>query len=902
MSPKKLTESEKQEIISLYKLTEETTSTLAQKFEVTAPTISRILKAQLPQSEYEALIQQKRLNRTSHEPTPESSPRDDQDSDRNNTNSSSLESIHNAIKSQNIFKNIGVFRSNNIWGREYPDVVTFNSHASDTVLQALEQVQKNRKHKVTSLVLTATQGQGKTHLINRVRRQLAKQGNTIFVYTHVLNFTDLDQVNFYFQQTVVDSLSRVNNSDVTQWQTLATAIVNQAVKSPKTPKELVNQFDRSYQNSLNKGKNLLELLIQKIHTQKSIDPYILRAVLWTLSRKASSYAEKWLSGETLEDAHAQFLGLPTSITNHQDREAAALNIVKQIFSLISDHSSIIICFDEIDTGEKYSDAGLRSSQVVTILIKSLYDTLEQSQLGKGVVILTVMMPDTHRDLFDSMSDGGISARLSTFTENKPIELNFLDPASMTELVRLYLDTFYRKKQLTPPTLIYPFEEEQLKKYAKINRPTVREALHWCAENFKIEEEVLPDNPQERFALAMSRENENDFTECLEDSELIACVLRFSFTVLVGEVLNGETESGEKLENVIVHDVVDIAPKSKNNDWINFKIIGTDGDNEFKIGVMVLQHTHGLSVGAGMNRIVDYQTFDLTRGCIVRSKTRKIKSNWDSYRLVRKLIKHKGGEWADLVFEDIQDLIKLYTINEQKESYQLTDEHITALSKEYVIANPLLLEILSCPSGGIDESSIEVDDLFVVDDVKDVDLDSELNDLLSTFQSESSDQPDAPKNVQVDEEKRIQEISSQNSEEDHDSHLTQDDDSSESTQPNTQEESLWFQQTYTGKSIKAFSLNGNKYDITTWREFLITVCTLMKLAHNKDFAKVLQVKGKKNYYFSKNSDDLKNPEKISGSGIYVETNLSANQIVKFVRRIIILFDYPEDCIQIILDEE
>ncbi|MDB9493032.1 ATP-binding protein [Spirulina major CS-329] len=820
-----------------------------------------------------------------------------------NSSNSDLSDINNAIKSQNIFKNIGVFRSHNIWGRGYPDVATFNAHASDAVLQALDQVRKSRKHKVTSLVLTATQGQGKTHLINRVRRQLAQQGNTVFVYTHVLNFTDLDQVNFYFQQTVVDSLSRVNDSEVTQWQVLATAIVNQAVKNAKTPQDLVEQFDKAYQNSLHKGKNLLDLLIQKIHTQKSIDPYILRAVLWTLSKRASSYAEKWLSGEVLEDSHARYLGLPTSITNHQDREANALSIVKQIFSLISDYSSIIICFDEIDTGEKYSDAGLRSSQVVTILIKSLYDTLEQSKLGKGVVILTVMMPDTHRDLFDSMADGGISARLSTFTENQPIELKFLDPVSMTELVKLYLEIFYNKKNITPPTPIYPFDEEQLQKYAQVNKPTVREALHWCAENFKVEEDVLPNDPRQRFDLAINRESDNDFTECLDDSEFIAHVLRFGFTALVGEVFNGETSSGEQLNNLIIQDVVDISPKSKNNDWINFKIIGSENNHDFKVGIMVLQHTHGLSVGAGMNRIIDYETFDLTRGCIVRSKSRKIKSNWDSYRLIRKLIKQQGGEWVDLTFEDVHDLIRLYTVNEQKDAYRLTEDQVIAFTKDYAIKNPLLLEILSSQSGGIDESSIEVDSLFDEDDkdLPDVDIDTELNDLLSTFQSgqvedSSSLEEESAQGLEgldVDEAQEPQDTGEQS--------LTQDDEPEIVPEPQTEVDSLWFTRTYTRKGIKAFLLNDNEYDVTTWREFLITVCTLMKLNHNKDFAKVLQIKGKKNAYFSKNPKDLKSPEKISGSGIYVETNLSSNQIVKFVYRIVTLFNYSEDCIQIILDE-
>jgi len=108
---------------------------------------------------------------------------------------------------------------------------------------------------------------------------------------------------------------------------------------------------------------------------------------------------------------------------------------------------------------------------------------------------------------------------------------------------------------------------------------------------------------------------------------------------------------------------------------------------------------------------------------------------------------------------------------------------------------------------------------------------------------------------------------------------------------------WLTRDYRGMNIASFSLNGTEYEVTTWREFLIMACTLMKLHHNKDFPKVLEIRGRKNSYFSKNSQDLKSPEKISGSGLYVETNLSANQIVKFVHRIITIFGYAEDSLDI-----
>ncbi len=65
MTVKKLSDSDKSEILDLYRHTGETTSTLAERYGVSNSTISRFLKITLAEEEYEALIQQKRAARTS---------------------------------------------------------------------------------------------------------------------------------------------------------------------------------------------------------------------------------------------------------------------------------------------------------------------------------------------------------------------------------------------------------------------------------------------------------------------------------------------------------------------------------------------------------------------------------------------------------------------------------------------------------------------------------------------------------------------------------------------------------------------------------------------------------------------------------------------------------------------
>jgi transposase-like protein len=75
MAPAKLTDTDKQEIIILYRHPEETTAKIASRYGVSSTTVSRVLRQGLPDEEYETLIQQKRALafRSQEDETPEGS-------------------------------------------------------------------------------------------------------------------------------------------------------------------------------------------------------------------------------------------------------------------------------------------------------------------------------------------------------------------------------------------------------------------------------------------------------------------------------------------------------------------------------------------------------------------------------------------------------------------------------------------------------------------------------------------------------------------------------------------------------------------------------------------------------------------------------------------------------------
>lgn len=85
MSPQKLSDTDKQEIIELYRTTPETTSTLAERYGVSSSTISRFLKNSFSESEHKNLIQQKRLiARTGLTEEPKEDPEIIQETEENN--------------------------------------------------------------------------------------------------------------------------------------------------------------------------------------------------------------------------------------------------------------------------------------------------------------------------------------------------------------------------------------------------------------------------------------------------------------------------------------------------------------------------------------------------------------------------------------------------------------------------------------------------------------------------------------------------------------------------------------------------------------------------------------------------------------------------------------------------
>jgi hypothetical protein len=104
-------------------------------------------------------------------------------------------------------------------------------------------------------------------------------------------------------------------------------------------------------------------------------------------------------------------------------------------------------------------------------------------------------------------------------------------------------------------------------------------------------------------------------------------------------------------------------------------------------------------------------------------------------------------------------------------------------------------------------------------------------------------------------------------------------------------------TYADKSIKAFSFKGNTYKVQSWVEMLTTLCDYFASTNNKNFEKVLWISNEQKARFSRYGDQLRMPEKVKRTDIYVETKLSPDEVIRISCKLLAEFGYSKDDLDI-----
>ncbi|MEL7005481.1 MAG: ATP-binding protein [Bacteroidota bacterium] len=550
--------------------------------------------------------------------------------------SSNLQEINSILRDHNPFSQPPILRAQHVWGESFPDIESLNAHASDAVFSALDDVRAGC-YPTTSIVISAESGTGKTHVISRIRHRLQQQGGALFVFA---NEFDADDIESSFQQLLSNSLKQIGAKEVRQWQELATEITNSVLKAknPNTklfsPKELIARLDKITEQ---KASRLIQQINKDFCRKNKVqDPDITKAILWNLSINQADYAANWLAGMELAQYKAIELKLPT--------QRQSFNAIVQILQCISQFNQLIICFDELEDDNCDSSTGLKVAQSVAYFVKKLFEHIHRG------VILTTIHPGIWKKSIKDALPKSILDRMTA--HGKPYELDYMDSQAVVELVSFSLESFYQTKGIIPPNITYPFEKSTLEELGK-ERPTARQVLKWCKQNFdsfipnedaqEIEADKILAKEMVKVKDAFDLEKDSIMDSFWEQNKQIGNALLFSFQRL----------TSQSLEGVKVSEVTDrVKVRGGKDPYLNFKIIGKGGESEICIGVAVLQDDGGKSLGAGFKRLLDKRgEFNITRGCLVRSQEKPL-NRYFRNNYLEPLIHTQGGEWVDLTSEDI----------------------------------------------------------------------------------------------------------------------------------------------------------------------------------------------------------------------------------------------------------
>jgi len=104
--------------------------------------------------------------------------------------------------------------------------------------------------------------------------------------------------------------------------------------------------------------------------------------------------------------------------------------------------------------------------------------------------------------------------------------------------------------------------------------------------------------------------------------------------------------------------------------------------------------------------------------------------------------------------------------------------------------------------------------------------------------------------------------------------------------------------YTGTAPSLIKFLGKSYKVNSWRETLHKMATLLYQNHKENFDSILNIRGRKRIYFSKNRNSLVDPKPIEGTAYFFEGNVSANRIMKIINSLLHNFGYKKSDFEVI----
>lgn len=594
----------------------------------------------------------------------------------------------------NPFKKDIVIANEEVWGDVITDLTSLNKHIDQAIIQAVIEVRQKYLNKV-GIAVQGEKGRGKSHAIRRVWKKIEREGGALFAYIPPCsNSMKIDShVRFY----VAQSFKQQDLQGTTQWQNLAAS----AIATLKG-----TEFEEQYQEYLKKCENADELrkyIISRIGKEKlpnfindltesilenksGIDFYFLKAVLWLLFKNMiiAQGALSWLNGA--DDPNIKSAGLPEY--SSEQKEVSAISTIQQICKLAELASlPVVIWFDQVDNNALDSNSVDSSSQIVAKCLDRIYFQCS------NVILLSCLLP---KDLNEIKQLGsGVSDRVC----QQVLEAKRATYEQMIELLKMRLNWFYQtyNLNLNDYPFLYPLREEKIKEISDQGSST-RVLLQECG---KIFDSVVPPisviEPKivkpDRIETDRTKEFLDTYNQLMKKKLQVPINDEDKLAEIIGCAISMIPEEG--VDQVIVNELEYIEEASiYDPHWI-VSAYDLTHQKQVTIGIRICETMTAATFNAVMKRLLNYEDYELTRGCLVRSST--VPKGWRvGSQMLQDLVDKKGGEVVILKKQEVKPLLVLQRIYEQAEDYGFDEDEVIELAKKLklVANNRLIREILS----------------------------------------------------------------------------------------------------------------------------------------------------------------------------------------------------------------
>jgi hypothetical protein len=373
------------------------------------------------------------------------------------------------------------------WKSLEADVPSIHQNAFERCCEAIAAVRATRR--TTGVLAHGEAGSGKTHLLARLRAQVAREAEAAgangsggieeAIFVSVQLQTSAKMIWRHLRRRLASDLLRREDGAISQLERL---LLSQLTKSGMAAEDSRIWLERTRKDSrgVDHALETLEELFGQIDSQGQISYKLRQVIASLLMKRHVAEAGAWLRGESLPKAALQKLGIDASRGGDEETGEAEEQsdqdgqVVFGLCALATSELPMVFCFDQIEALQTHAgerDGLFAFGQMVSELNASTQCLLVISCLQSAFL-----------DIFSNAVRISDFARIKAFDE---VTLNSLMPEQALQLVRARLDAAPELRRLRAAQIepFWPLQKSEILR--GITPPlTARRLLSLCADLFE----------------------------------------------------------------------------------------------------------------------------------------------------------------------------------------------------------------------------------------------------------------------------------------------------------------------------------------------------------------------------------------------------------------------------------